>query len=715
MTIVMVEAALEYAARGWKVFPIQPGTKIPYQRTHGVLECSGAPDQIEDWWRRQPDAGIGIATGLTGSGLVVLDIDPKNGGEESLVELQKRIGRLADTPEVITGSGGRHLYFTCTGEENEPHNAAGLMGLPGLDLRGWHGYVVAPPSRNAVGPYFWDPGTEALPFAPFPEALVVHDQERRMKAAEPVGAAIPTGMRNNVLMSLAGSMRRRGLTADEIHGSLWRVAQRCVDIPKEAHVRQIAENAARYEPVVQEQPTDEAGEHDLIGACILGGTDVISRVLGLGITSGDFHAPTAQKAFSAIESLHLGGDPIDIATIRSEADRLASRSDGYLTEYLDTASSKVPDALNAEQYAVSVLERSARRQVLRVGSRLKSIAYSPADDRTALLGKVAAEFDGLLRKQTDVKIMSAFDLAMRHAHILSQREMKDPAVVGLPTGYPSLDAVVAYLPGELWYVAARPSVGKTLILKELQHQQAKQGVPSLFVSVEQPSMQLVDRNLATMSGINSRQIQTGEMTEPEWNKVNKAVEDFSKLPIHMIDDSSMTTAKLDAAVRLAVARHGIRVVFVDYVQILADEYGHKEYERITYISRRLREIARTTGTTLVVACQLSREAAKGKKGRPQLHHLRESGALEQDAFVVLGLSRPLDSPAIDIEVLKNRNGESGVQITLGLNVGTLRLTEIIQPYAARSVPLAPVVQRPEPTVPVVEQTQLIEKDRPPLN
>jgi replicative DNA helicase len=710
----MIEEALGYVARGWKIFPIMPGSKKPYPKTHGVLEASGAVDQIEEWWRRWPDAGIGIATGAQ-SGIVVLDIDPKNNGDESLIELQKRIGPLPITPEVITGGGGRHLYFSCD-RENEPHNKAGLMGLPGLDVRGWHGYVVAPPSRNEVGEYVWDIGTEDLPYAPFPEVLVVKEDER--KAAEPIPDTIPTGLRNDTLMSIAGSMRRRGLTAEEIFASVIKVAQRCDPIPPDADVWTIVKNAAKFAPAEQAAnlPADAGGERDLVGSCLIGGNETVARILGMGLTSGDFISVLAGKAMAAIETLHLRGDGIDVATVRSEADRQAGRSDGYIEAFLDESLVKVPGSINAEQYAQSVLERSARRQILKVSSRLRNIGYAPADTRSALMASVSAEFDGLMRKQTDVKIMSAFDLALRHAHILNLRQAGDPSVIGLPPGFPSLDYATAYRAGEMWLIAARPTVGKTLMLKELQWLQAKRGVPSLFVSIEQPTIQLVDRNLASLSRVNSRLIQSGQMSDDDARKVDEANQEFAKMDkvLFMVDDPSMTTVKLDATIRAAVAQHGVRVVFVDYLQILADEYGSgNEYERISYISRRLKEIAGTTMTTIVVACQLSRQGA-GDDVRPQLHHLKGSGSLEQDAYVVLGLSRPANTTETTIDVLKNRNGEAGMTLALAYDAKTCRFWEVIKALPTPANPS--ILARSEPTKePVSEPVQTPLVDVEPLN
>ena len=244
----IAEAALRYAKLGLAVIPLRPHGKIPI---FGEWQKIASTDQqlVSRWWAQNPDCNVGIATG-TKSNCFVLDVDIAKGGQESFDELTSRHGRFPNTWQQITGSGGFHLFFrwpTFT-----VHNAADL--LPGIDIRGEGGQVVAPPSIHACGnTYQWDGVSEIedTPLAEAPEWLLDMLQGRTARITptlEAVGERIPTGTRHKVLVSMAGTMRRMGLNGSEILAALTQVNNRC-EVPKEAaQLQQIAESMMRYQP-----------------------------------------------------------------------------------------------------------------------------------------------------------------------------------------------------------------------------------------------------------------------------------------------------------------------------------------------------------------------------------------------------------------------------------------------------------------------------------
>lgn len=244
----LLDAAIAYARRGWRVFPCRPRGKAPLT-PHGVKDATTDPETIRRWWRRWPEANIGLACGA--SGLAVLDVDPRAGGDESLRDLLQRLGREAlETVTAETGGGGLHLYFRSRGGAR---CSAGALG-EGLDVKADGGYVIAPPSVHPNGneyqwAYGYSPDERAV--APLPTALAELMAKPAGRSAPATGGEerIAEGQRNATLASLAGAMRRRGMTAEAIEAALLAENARRCDPPLETdEVRRIAASIARYEP-----------------------------------------------------------------------------------------------------------------------------------------------------------------------------------------------------------------------------------------------------------------------------------------------------------------------------------------------------------------------------------------------------------------------------------------------------------------------------------
>ncbi len=280
---IRLDAALGYARLGWSVFPLHTpinggcscgnpecGKKTgKHPRTlHGLKEATTSEVLIREWWKKWPDANIGILTGSP-SGVVVLDVDPHKGGEESLAQLERTCGLLPKTVETITGGGGRHLFFKDPGVRIS--NTASVLA-PGLDIRADGGYIVAPPSLHRSGQlYTWEVehALDDMALAPMPAWLLskLTDTRYRQGSTTPEGEAIPDGRRNQTLASLAGSMRRRGMTQDEIEAALRVVnANRCDPPLTDYKIKKIAKSISRYEPAARDEnrPSINAGIQDLL-------------------------------------------------------------------------------------------------------------------------------------------------------------------------------------------------------------------------------------------------------------------------------------------------------------------------------------------------------------------------------------------------------------------------------------------------------------------
>jgi hypothetical protein len=211
------EAAKRYLARGWSVLPLRPHDKRPLIPWEYLQHERPSEDDIADWFRRWPDANIGIVTGEI-SNLIVLDVDPKHGGDATLERLEKRFRPLSATVEAVTGGGGRHLYFAYPG--GLTRNRAGLA--QGIDLRGDGGYIVAPPSVHPSGcRYTWAPGRapDAITLAPLPRWIITPIRGPRIGRSlsdwrRLVREGVVEGQRNSTIASLTGHLLWHGVDAD---------------------------------------------------------------------------------------------------------------------------------------------------------------------------------------------------------------------------------------------------------------------------------------------------------------------------------------------------------------------------------------------------------------------------------------------------------------------------------------------------------------------
>jgi hypothetical protein len=244
----LLKAALSYAGRGWPVLPLKKGTKVPLGRLvpNGYRDATTDLHTIIRWWTEEPDANVGICVGQA-SGLAVLDVDPRNGGDESLFALQQVHGKFPETVEAITGGGGCHIFFKHPGGQLKNRIIA-----PGLDLKVEGGYVVAAPSGHPSGEsYVWEvsshPDDTAL--APFPACLMqfLNADAKRATDSQRGTSKIPKGARNSTLASMAGSMRRAGFSEDAIAEALLRENQKKCDPPlNDREVQTIARSIGRY-------------------------------------------------------------------------------------------------------------------------------------------------------------------------------------------------------------------------------------------------------------------------------------------------------------------------------------------------------------------------------------------------------------------------------------------------------------------------------------
>jgi hypothetical protein len=274
----LLNAALNYAILGWLVFPVwwvingkcacgKPDCPHPGKHPIGTLAPNGRnsastdPEVIKRWWEECPEANVGVCTGPE-SGLVAADIDPRNGGEDSRKRME-RIGNFPITPTASTGGGGEHLLFQHPGNGHHIKSQSGLTGYPGIDIKGDGGYIVAPPSRHiSGGQYSWKiaPDTDLAKIPGWLSEILNQNGGPPGRGEAQAGETIPYGQRNKTLTSLAGSMRRRGMSPQAIEAILLVENQRCDPPLEDSDLRRIAASVGRYEPAIAVSPPRVAAE-----------------------------------------------------------------------------------------------------------------------------------------------------------------------------------------------------------------------------------------------------------------------------------------------------------------------------------------------------------------------------------------------------------------------------------------------------------------------
>jgi replicative DNA helicase len=411
---------------------------------------------------------------------------------------------------------------------------------------------------------------------------------------------------------------------------------------------------------VRKEPHDLDAERAVLGTIILS-TKAAATVLGK-LDVEDFFLDHHKHVFRAATSLFTAGKPIDLVTLSSELEsmKVLDRVGGqvFVAEILDA----VPTAANAEHYATIVRDLSSRRALILAGEKTVSLAQ----DTTRPVGE---SFD-----QSQSAIYQAWKHRMSENSVTASQAYQETWELiasltgkpsGLETGFYDLDAKTGgFHGGELILLAARPGVGKTaLALNMTAHVAMNVGVG--FFSLEMSANQLMSRLIAGRAGIDHLRVQKGDLNSAEWVKVSKTAPDLSALKFIIEEAARLSTVELKARSMRLKMTQGIGMIVVDYLQLMDAPKMDSRTQEVTEISRSLKALARELDVPVIACAQLNRRAEERADKRPQLSDLRESGALEQDADIVLLMHRPSlydnrQPDEAEIIIAKHRNGPTGI-------------------------------------------------------
>jgi replicative DNA helicase len=422
-------------------------------------------------------------------------------------------------------------------------------------------------------------------------------------------------------------------------------------------------------------PHNLEAEESLLGAMLLS-RDAIAAAIER-CSPADFYKPSHGQIFGAITSLYAQGEPADAVTVAEELRRAGTLEEVGGAAMLGSLQSNTPAISSAGRYARIVEENSLLRRLIGVAQEIAEIGYGLPEDVTNAIDQAEAMvFDVAQRRSAD-SIVSLHDLLGRSLDRLEELYDRGETITGVPTGYQDLDEHLSGLqPSNLIVVGGRPSMGKTAFALGLAANAAMLGTPVLFFSLEMSHLEVAQRLLCAEARVDATRMRNGRLLEADWPKISNAIGRIGGAPLYIDDNPNATVMDIRAKARRMRARDGLGLVVVDYLQLMSGRLGAENRQvEISEISRGLKILARELVIPVVALSQLSRGLESRADKRPMLADLRESGAIEQDADVVMFIYRDElyspDSPdrgAAEIHIAKHRNGPTGaVQLAFVTN------------------------------------------------
>jgi replicative DNA helicase len=416
-------------------------------------------------------------------------------------------------------------------------------------------------------------------------------------------------------------------------------------------------------------PHNIDAEESLLGAMLLS-RDAIVAATEVGLSADEFYKPAHGHVFDAVTSLYGAGEPADPVTVAEELRRAGLLEAIGGPALLLTLQAGTPATSNAGRYAGIISEHALLRRLIRVAGEIAELGYSLPDDVGAAVDRAESMvFDVAQRRTTDstVAIKDLLDLTLTRLEMLYE---KGDRITGLPTGYQGLDELLSGLqPSSLVVVGARPAMGKTAFaLGMAAHAALEVNRPVLFFSLEMSHLEITQRILSAEARVDSTKMRNGRLAEADWTKLSHAIGRLAEAPLYIDDDPQTTIMEIRSKARRLKSREGdLALVVVDYLQLMTGRTSAENRQvEISEISRGLKILARELEVPVVALSQLSRQLEMRADKRPMLADLRESGAIEQDADVVMFLYRDeiynTDSPdrgTAEIIVSKHRSGPTG--------------------------------------------------------
>lgn len=391
------------------------------------------------------------------------------------------------------------------------------------------------------------------------------------------------------------------------------------------------------------------------------------------ISGDDFYNRQYGIVFDTIVELNNEGKPIDFVTLQ---DRLRSKEDvppevsGL--DFLTNLIAAVPTSANIKYYAGIVAEKATLRRLIRTNEEIANTCYSGKESLDTILESTESKINEVVQKKNVKEFVPIRTVVMNAMDKIEKASKLHGTVTGIATGFIDLDYRTAGMqPSDLVLIAARPSMGKTaFVLNLAQHMAFKKDVPVAIFSLEMSKEQLVNRMLSLESHVDAQKIRTGRLNDEEWMNLVEGSANIANSKLFIDDTPGITLSAMRSKCRKLKMEHDIQIVIIDYLQLMSGNSGNNasRQQEISDISRGLKALARELNVPVIALSQLSRAVEQRPDHRPMLSDLRESGAIEQDADVVMFLYREgyynrdlseAEQRVAEVIIAKQRNGPIG--------------------------------------------------------
>jgi replicative DNA helicase len=387
-------------------------------------------------------------------------------------------------------------------------------------------------------------------------------------------------------------------------------------------------------------PQNLEAEMSVLGGVMLE-NEALNRALEL-LTPGDFYRESHRKIFHALIRLSDKNEPADLVTLtaelklRQELDAVGGNS--YLASLVDY----VPTAANITYYCRLVKEKAVARKLIEVSTEIATRGYE-GGDMEEILDQAEKSIFEIAENRTRPSYYPVRDILKDTFRSIEKLYERKELVTGVPTGYHDLDKMTAGLqPSDLVIVAGRPSMGKTafaLNVVEYATTHAENPVPAVIFSLEMSKEQLVQRMLCSLAKVDAGRLRTGHLGESDWPKLTMAAGQLNETQIYIDDTPAISVLELRSKARRLKAEQGLGLIVVDYLQLMRGSNPESRQQEISEISRSLKALAKELSVPVVALSQLNRSLESRTDKRPLMADLRESGAIEQDADVIMFVYR----------------------------------------------------------------------------